>query len=183
VCSACVLRRLTDLKGEKHFIFVKATHALCVTMAALFVAACARKNNETDTTAAVAPGAIPSATATADTAAGTNSAAGEVSANIDVSSWNDNNVVAALEGANQAEIGLARIAERKATNTDIKDFANMLIDDHSHLLSVTKQLAQSSQLPAKSAPNDTHDQNDEGRRAAIHLDGKGRGMGFGLREP
>jgi putative membrane protein len=149
-----------DPEHEGHLMTITAADALCLALAALLGAACAKNNNAADTTAAATGAGTPPPTAARsssmiDTALRASRAGGELATGIDVSSWTDNNIAAALEGANQSEIGLARIAERRATARDVKEFAKMLIDDHSRLLSSVKQLAQSQRLPAKTAPNDT----------------------------
>ncbi len=74
----------------------------------------------------------------------------------------------AVEAANggMAEVALSKIAEEKATDPKVKEFAAQMITDHSKANDELKTLAASKNITLPSAPN------EEKQKAAADLGGK-----------
>jgi len=74
----------------------------------------------------------------------------------------------AVEAANggMAEVALSKIAEEKATDPKVKEFATQMITDHSKANDELKTLAASKNITLPSAPN------EEKQKAAADLGGK-----------
>jgi putative membrane protein len=58
--------------------------------------------------------------------------------------------------ANMAEIELGRLALEKASNADVKRFAQMMVDDHSKALDALKPIASKGGVPMVAQLDDTH---------------------------
>ena len=102
----------------------------------VLLAAC-RKGNlyaSAGTTSAAAPAATDTAgqPAKQDTMRAA-AAAGEIAPASDVAQMSDSNIVAALDESDKAEIELARLMTRKATNDSVKAYARKLVADHTKL--------------------------------------------------
>ena len=112
-------------------------------IAALALAACAKKdNNAADTTAA-------SSTVTGDTAAmGAGNASTSTSGN-----WSDANIVALLDEANAADSAAGAIAATKGTAAAVRDFARRMMRDHHQLRAQGAALAKKLNV-TPSAPAD-----------------------------
>lgn len=126
--------------------------AVTVLLSSLFVACAKDSANQTakasDTTAATAttPQAGASATAAAPHAAVANPA---------ISSWTDSNIVAVLEQGDKNEVQLAKLAESKAIIPGVKEFATMLVTDHSKGEREVRSMEAKTKLKAKPAAGDT----------------------------
>ncbi len=126
---------------------------LCGTALIAALAACS-KGNENN---ASSSGSTTAAATPAPSAGPTTGAAGEVSPTPDVSSWNDNNIVANLAAGDKAEVKMGHLAESKATIPAVKDFAKMLVQDHTKGEKEVRDLETKAKLAAKPAPNDSGD--------------------------
>jgi putative membrane protein len=123
----------------------------------VFLAACSpKKDNTTDTLATTPP-----ATATTPTPATGDVAGG----------WTDANVVDALTTANQGEVDYSKIAADKATNPSVKQFAQLMVKDHSAMVDGLKSLT--SKLNVTPAANDkVNDLIKENQKDINDLNGK-----------
>jgi putative membrane protein len=125
------------------------------------LAACSPKNDQTTDTLATTPPATATTPATGDVAGG----------------WTDANVVDALTAANQGEVDYSNVAVQKATNPSVKEFAQMMVKDHSTMLDAVKSL--SSKLNVTPAPNDkVNDLQKESQQDIADLNGKTVGKDF-----
>jgi putative membrane protein len=109
-------------------------------IAALALAACAKKdNNAADTTAA-------SSTVTGDTSA--------MGANPSTSAtWSDANIVALLDEANAADSSAGAVAATKGTAAAVRDFARRMMRDHHQLRTQGAALAKKLNV-TPAAPSD-----------------------------
>jgi putative membrane protein len=125
------------------------------------LAACSPKNDQTTDTLATTPPATATTPATGDVAGG----------------WTDANVVDALTAANQGEVDYSNIGVQKATNPSVKEFAQMMVKDHTTMLDAVKSL--SSKLNVTPAPNDkVNDLQKESQKDIADLNGKTAGKDF-----
>ena len=125
------------------------------------LAACSPKNDQTTDTLATTPPATATTPATGDVSGG----------------WTDANVVDALTAANQGEVDYSNVAVQKATNPSVKEFAQMMVKDHSTMLDAVKGL--SSKLNVTPAPNDkVNDLQKESQKDIADLNGKTVGKDF-----
>lgn len=121
----------------------------------LVLAGCSSKesNQSAADTAATASAAGTSTGAT--TGASASTAGGEVAASPAISNWNDNNIVDHVATGDKGEVSLAKLAESKATIPAVKDYARMLVTDHSKSEKDVRSLESKAKLPAKPASDDT----------------------------
>jgi putative membrane protein len=70
----------------------------------------------------------------------------------------DSDRLVAIAQANIAEIATGKLAVEKSTNSDIKQFAQMMIDDHSKGLADTQKLAAAKNITLPTEPDDAHKQ-------------------------
>lgn len=119
------------------------TRATFLGIAALALAACAKKeNNAADTTAA------------SSTVAGDTSTTGAGNASTSTSgNWSDANIVALLDEANAADSAAGAIAATKGTAAAVRDFATRMMRDHHQLRAQGAALAKKLNV-TPSAPAD-----------------------------
>ena len=123
-----------------------------------FLAACSPKTEQTTDTLATTPPA-PAATPTTDAA------------------WTDANVVDVLTVANQGEVDYSQLGVSKATDAGVKQFAQMMVKDHSAMLDAVKSLA--TRLNVTPASNDkANDLKQENTKDINDLNGKTAGKDF-----
>jgi putative membrane protein len=103
--------------------------------------------NATDTT--------KPASATPTTGTTTPTPAAEIAPNPEIASWNDNDIVARLVAGDKAEVKLGRLAESKAIIPAVKDFAKMIVADHSKSEKDVAALQSSAKLSPSTAGKDT----------------------------
>ena len=139
------------------------TKMLTASAAVFALAACAPDTDVDDANDSAAAVAAP----TVDSAAGTTMGAAMTEAN----------VFAALAASNAAEIEHSKVAVDKATNADVKAFAQMMIDEHTAMSKQGDELA--VRLNVTPAPNDvanelrdesTKDVNDLTAKTGADLD-------------
>lgn len=115
-------------------------------IAALALAACAKKdNNAADTTAV-------SSTTSADTSAMAG-AASSTSSTSTSGNWSDANIVALLDEANMADSAAGAIAATKGTAAAVRDFARRMERDHHQLRAQGAALAKKLNV-TPAAPSD-----------------------------
>ena len=71
--------------------------------------------------------------------------------------WNAASILGYATAANMAEIQEAKLAEKKATNPQVKAFARQMLADHEALLKDGKSLAAKLKAQADTANGDAHD--------------------------
>ena len=118
----------------KNFRTTRLAGALAIGVFGI-LAACAPKTDQTTDTLA----STPPATATTPT----------TDAN---SGWTDANVVDVLTVANQGEVDYSQIGADKATDANVKQYAQTMVKDHGTMLDAVKSLA--SRLNVVPASND-----------------------------
>ena len=131
--------------------------ALC---ACLALAACGKKDNAADTTAA----------ARTDSAA----AAPAPAANAPL---NDANIMAAISMANDEEIADARLADSMAANANVKAFARDMVKDHSAMKSDGDKLASKEHITPAPPPN-ADAERQRGESEMSQMRGAGKGAAF-----
>jgi len=122
------------------------------------LAACSPKaENNTDTLATTPPATAATPTTT--------------------DAWTDANVVDVLTVANQGEVDYSQLGVSKATDAGVKQFAQMMVKDHSAMLDAVKSLA--TRLNVTPATNDkANDLKEENTKDINDLNGKTAGKDF-----
>ena len=125
---------------------IATTRVAFLGIAALALAACAKKdNNAADTTAV-------SSTTSADTSAMAG-AASSTSSTTPSGNWSDANIVALLDEANMADSAAGSIAASKGTAAAVRDFARRMERDHHALRAQGAALAKKLNV-TPAAPSD-----------------------------
>ena len=119
----------------QNFSTTRLTSALAIGAFGILAACAPKKDNAVDTLATTPPATATTPT-TGDVAGG----------------WTDANVVDVLTVANQGEVDYSQIGAEKATNASVKQFAQMMVKDHSAMLDAVKGLA--TKLNVTPAAND-----------------------------
>jgi len=116
------------------------------------LAACSPKADETPDTLATTPPATATTPAVTD-------------------AWTDSNVLDALTVANQGEIDYSQIAAEKASNANVKAYAQKMVKEHGTMLEAVKGLA--ARLTLTPAPNDkANDLKEENQKDINDLNAK-----------
>lgn len=99
-------------------------------------------------TAASAPlsAAAPAKTATS---------AGEIAPTPEITNWSDANIVAKLAVGDSGEVQIGRLAESKATTRAVKEYARLLVSDHSKGVKEVASLEKKASLSPAPANTDT----------------------------
>jgi putative membrane protein len=119
------------------------------------LAACSPKKDQTTDTLATTPPATATTPTTGDVANG----------------WTDANVVDVLTVANQGEVDYSQVGAQKATNASVKQFAQLMVKDHTTMLDAVKDLA--SKLNVTPAANDkVNDLQKENQKDITDLNAK-----------
>lgn len=95
------------------------------------------------------------AAATPTTGTTTPTSAAEVAPDPQISNWNDNDIVGRLVAGDKAEVKLGRLAESKAIIPAVKEFAKMIVADHSKSEKNVEALRSSAKLSPSTAGKDT----------------------------
>lgn len=126
--------------------------------------------NNADTTAAAAPAAAPAPGGAVDTTAAGGSVSGSTARS---GSWTDADIFAWLAEANSGEISAGRLAEKKATNPDVKKFARQMVHDHTKMLDDGTALAKRLKVnPADSHNSAVTDLQKHDEQEVAELKGK-----------
>lgn len=140
------------------------TRATFLGIAALTLAACAKKeNNAADTTAA-------SSTVTGDTSA---MAAGNASTSTS-GNWSDANIVALLDEANAADSAAGAIAATKGTAAAVRDFARRMMRDHHQLRAEGAALAKKLNVTPSAPADDPLPAAAQGETNTLNTTAKGK---------
>jgi putative membrane protein len=130
-------------------------------MLAAGLAACKKEAPASDTTAMMTPDTTAAAAATTTTPA-----AGK---------WTSPNTVGFAWAANDGEIQVAKLAETKATNAEVKAYAKMLVTDHTKMLADVKDLATKNGLSPDTTMDDVKDLMGHSRDELKDLTDKAKG--------
>jgi putative membrane protein len=95
--------------------------------------------------------------ATTDTATGMVSARSDTGAAMSRHSWTDAEIVAFTNAANSGEIQEGTVAERKATNPEVKAYARQMVADHKKMMAEGKALASKNNIQPDSTTNEVRD--------------------------
>ena len=97
-----------------------------------------------------------SSSRTSNTIATGNEAGTTGTAGAGVSSTSDNNFVNHMLSDGMAEVDLARLAKDRAASPEVKQFAQMMIDDHTKAGDQLKQIASTNSIPVDAKVDDKH---------------------------
>lgn len=118
--------------------------------ATLVLGACAKRDNAaTDTTATTTTTATP-ATGMSDTGA---MAGANANASANTAAMNDANILSVISMANSNEIGAGKAAQEKATNGDVKSYANDMVKDHTAMQGEADKVAKAAGITAEPPAN------------------------------
>jgi putative membrane protein len=107
------------------------------------LAACHKETPATDTTAMAQPDTTAAAAATNMTPM--------------TSKWTSPSTIGFARAANSGEIQIAKLAETKATNAEVKAYATMLVTDHTKMLDDVNALATKLTVTPDSTMDDVRD--------------------------
>lgn len=145
--------------------------AVCSTM--IVLGACKRGGeNAADTTGMAATDTSMNATAPANTTATATGAANAPAPG----TMTDAQIFARLAAANEGEVAAGRMAEKKATNADVKAFARMMVTDHTKLLNDGNALAKKLNVTPDTAAADSI--RNANKTLADQLRGAAKGAAF-----
>ena len=140
-----------------NFSSTRLTGALAIGAFGMLAACAPKAENTTDTLATTPP--ATAATPTTDAA------------------WTDANVVDVLTVSNQGEVDYSRLGADKATNAGVKQYAQMMVKDHTTMLEAVKSLA--TRLNVTPATNDkANSLKEENTKDINDLNGKTVGKDF-----
>ena len=130
-------------------------------MLAAGLAACKKEAPATDTTAMAKPDTTTAAAATTTTPP--------------PSKWTAPSTIGFAWAANDGEIPIAKLAETKAGNADVKAYAKMLVADHTKMLSEVKALATKQSITPDTTMDDVKDAMGHARDELKDLTDKAKG--------
>ena len=135
--------------------------AIAGLMLAVGLAACKKEAPATDTTAMAKTDTTTAAAATTTTPA--------------PSKWTAPSTIGFAWAANDGEIPIAKLAETKAGNADVKAYAKMLVADHTKMLSEVKALATKQSITPDTTMDDVKDAMGHARDELKDLTDKAKG--------
>jgi putative membrane protein len=135
--------------------------AIAGLMLAAGLAACKKEAPATDTTAMAKTDTTTAAAATTTTPA--------------PSKWTAPSTVGFAWAANDGEIPIAKLAETKAGNADVKAYAKMLVADHTKMLADVKALATKQSITPDTTMDDVKDAMGHARDELKDLTDKAKG--------
>ncbi len=77
----------------------------------------------------------------------------------------DRNMMRDLAYANLSEVAMAKLAQEKTSNDEVRNYAQRMIDDHSKAMDQLQQLAQAKGVQLPTAPDATHQAMEKKLRA------------------
>jgi putative membrane protein len=154
VATYAALSGIVNLSSLKHSLPMKIASTFMTLATIAMLSGCGSKSTET--------------TDTTEFADSTNEAGADSTAADSASAVAEDDAEFAVAAANggMAEVALSKIAQDKATDPKVKQFAKQMITDHSKANEELKTLAKSKNITLPSAPN------EEKQKAAADLGGK-----------
>jgi putative membrane protein len=116
------------------------------------LAACAKKDAATDTTAMGASASAMTTTASGGTMGDSAAMAGGATG---AKAMSDADIVAMTSAINQGEVDAGNMAKSKATNKDVKEFAEDMVKHHTQMLNDGKSLATKASITPNMAAADS----------------------------
>jgi putative membrane protein len=134
-------------------------------VACTILGACAKKGDVavSDTTAAPAMGNRMDTTASGGAVASPKN------------DWTDAQIIAFAAAANAGEVQEGQLAQRKATNPAVKNFAKLMVTDHTKMLADTRALATKLAITPDSSKDDVKDLAKDGQKQIKDLTDKKAG--------
>ena len=129
----------------------RTTALIAFSVVATSLGACSRADNAADSAAArtdSAAGRVDSATRAATDSA---------TRNMGTSGWTEPSILGYALAANNGEVSIAQLAEKKATNAKVKAFARELVADHRAMATETKSMASKLNAQADTMADNAHD--------------------------
>lgn len=134
------------------------------------LAACKKNNNEY-----ASNGNVDTTAAAAARRTDTTTAAAPATAAPAPSKWTSPTIIGYAWTANDGEIALGKLGEKKATNAEVKSFARMMVTDHMAMLAATKKLATQLKATPDTTFGDTQDLVGHARDETKDLTDKAKG--------
>src|ERR1041384_1472284 len=95
--------------------------------------------------------------------------------NANGSKWTNPTVIGFATAANDGEVQLGKLGEKKATSAAVKAFARQMVTDHSAMLADTKKLGTKLKVTADTAADDVRDLSNHARDEIKDLTDKAAG--------
>ena len=152
----------------------RTTALIAFSVVATSLGACSRADNAADSAAArtdSAAGRVDSATRAATDSATRN----DSMRNMGTSGWTEPSILGYALAANNGEVSIAQLAEKKATNAKVKAFARELVADHRAMATETKSMASKLNAQADTMADNAHDLMNHGRDELKDLNDKAAG--------
>jgi putative membrane protein len=89
--------------------------------------------------------------------------------------WTDAQILAFAASANAGEVQEGQLAEKKATNPAVKNFAKLMVTDHTKMLADTRALEKKLAITADSSKDEVKDLNKHGQDELKDLTNKKAG--------
>jgi putative membrane protein len=139
---------------------------------AVTVAACSKSNQAANDSTNTAAGRVDTAGTPANPSA---SPTDTTAANNGGTKWTTGAIVGFATAANEGEVQLGRLGEKKATNPQVKAFARQMVTDHSAMLAGTKKLGAQTKTTPDTTMGDVHDLMGHSRDELNELNTKAAG--------
>lgn len=146
--------------------------AIAGLMLAAAVAACGKKDNESNGTVDTTAAMNKPADTTAAAAATTNPDSTKTGT---TGKWNSNSLLGYAMAADMGQIQLGKLAEQKATSAEVKAYGREMVTDHTKMLSGDKALAKKLNAQPDTTADDAKDLINHGHDAGKELTDKAKG--------
>lgn len=134
---------------------VRQTAIIALVSTAALLSACAKKDASTTDSAGGAVAATPPASSTMTPAAATAPDSAASTAPVDPAHFTDANILAKEIAGDSGEVAVATLAQSMATSKAVKDYAALLVADHSKGLKEVTALASKARITPQTPAGDT----------------------------